>query len=216
MVEGLIAYFYGLTYDGVCEYIAGIDFSFGSNSDEYSPICITYLVDLYIVAKKYAVNPLHEKIVAELRTLLRESGASLSLLGSTAFAQRLYLFIDPVIGRIFLQHADTATELRRPVLECVLKRIQHLNKDPDFQQLLRDVPEISVELVQILVNRQSDDMDKNKTSKKRKSDAIDDDDFMTELVKTVTSKRGSPSSGQRAKVRMRAISYAVPLSPRRA
>lgn len=98
---------------------------------------VKYRVDLYVVANKYLVPNLCAEIVQEFADML------FAITGTGTYPT----YVEQVARHIYLTHADSAAELRRPVVELFAKYRDSWTTCAEFGQLVHDAPEFAHELI---------------------------------------------------------------------
>lgn len=152
-VIGMIAYCYGLTFDGRSEYSKD---GLIVHEDFRSACYVRHTVDLYIAADKYGIASFCNKILIDFPGML---------LGITGSVSEMYpVYLDQVARQVYVDHAVAAKELRKPVIEVFAKHIKLWVGAREFEQLVLDVPELAVELFRALAGGQSPDKGKKSTT----------------------------------------------------
>lgn len=134
VVKGMIAFIYGLHFDGMSSYVTSKPtISCNGTGFRY----LSYLIDLYVIAGKYLVTGLQHSIVSGFRRQL------------FVFAQATGSFVE-IARKVYLQHTETAKPLRVYVLgvaAAIFNRLES-KKDMDaFKTVVLAVPELSWELL---------------------------------------------------------------------
>lgn len=135
-VKGLVAWLYGLHYDGTVT--AQYTKANHVESDEGGTAYAKYLVHLHIAASKYMVGCLQSHIASHFPSVLTNID---KLSGYVEHA-------DDVARHVYLEHADEATELRQHIVAHFRGHLARISKMADFRKLLLDVPELSADLVE--------------------------------------------------------------------
>ncbi|KAH9839616.1 Broad-Complex, Tramtrack and Bric a brac [Teratosphaeria destructans] len=135
---GLIAYCYGLQYDGTRQFtkdgIQSADDSAIFSGNAY----LLYQVELYVVAQKYLIPALCTQIVSDLPTMLRK------LVGTNTSVST---YLASIVEHVYVRHEDDAPSLRKPIADLMVERATAWKEDPQFQALLLAVPQLALDMV---------------------------------------------------------------------
>ncbi|KAK4542440.1 hypothetical protein LTR36_006692 [Oleoguttula mirabilis] len=137
-VKGLIAWLYGLHYDGdrTLEY----DPSYGPKVEREGEGYAKYMVDLHIAASKYMVGDLQNHLKGRFPDVLARVDKQDGYLACADAAAR----------HIYLERADAAADLRKHVVAHFRKHAARICQMPEFRQLLLEIPDLSADLVEEL------------------------------------------------------------------
>ncbi|KAI7276714.1 hypothetical protein KC345_g6794 [Hortaea werneckii] len=137
----LLAYCYGLRFDGRSEY-SKTDISIDCNLA--GAAYVQHQVDVYVVADKYGVGNLCADILTKLPGMLSR------ITTPSPSAAQYPTHLDQVARHIYLSHPVAAKLLRRPVVEMFAKHVKSWVGTAEFERLVLDLPEFSVELFRAL------------------------------------------------------------------
>lgn len=137
----LLAYCYGLHYDGRSNYFK-TDMLIECNDD--GAAYVQHRVNVYVVADKYRVVNLCNDIQVKLPGML-------SRITSPSHSAAQYpTYLDQVARHIYLVHPIAAKQLRKPVVDMFAKHVKSWVGTEEFERLVLDLPEFAVELFRAL------------------------------------------------------------------
>ncbi|RMY76120.1 hypothetical protein D0863_02144 [Hortaea werneckii] len=137
----LLAYCYGLRFDGRSEY-SKTDIRIDCN--DHGAAYVQHQVDVYVVADKYGVGNLCTDILTKMPSMLAR------ITTPSHSAAQYPTHLDQVARHIYLDHPVAAKQLRRPVVEMFAKHVKSWVGTAEFERLVLDLPEFSVELFRAL------------------------------------------------------------------
>ncbi|KAI7225404.1 hypothetical protein KC343_g458 [Hortaea werneckii] len=137
----LLAYCYGLRFDGRSEY-SKTDIRIDCN--DHGAAYVQHQIDVYVVADKYGVGNLCTDILTKLPSML------FRITTPSNSAAQYPTHLDQVARHIYLDHPVAAKQLRRPVVEMFAKHVRSWVGTAEFERLVLDLPEFSVELFRAL------------------------------------------------------------------
>lgn len=137
----LLAYCYGLRFDGRSEY-SKTDIRI--DCDDHGAAYVQHQVDVYVVADKYGVGNLCADILTKLPGMLSR------ITTPSHSAAQYPTHLDQVARHIYLTHPVAAKQLRRPIVEMFAKHVKSWVGTAEFEHLVLDLPEFSVELFRAL------------------------------------------------------------------
>ncbi|KAI6851023.1 hypothetical protein KC332_g322 [Hortaea werneckii] len=138
----LLASCYGLRFDGRSEY-SKTDIPIAC--DPAGAAYVQHQINVYVVADKYGVGNLCTNILTKLPGLLARITAP-----SPHSAAQYPTHLDQVARHIYLGHPVAAKLLRKPVVEMFAKHVKSWVGTAEFERLVLDLPEFSVELFRAL------------------------------------------------------------------
>ncbi|RMZ12177.1 hypothetical protein D0864_00789 [Hortaea werneckii] len=137
----LLASCYGLRFDGRSEY-SKTDIPIDCNPPGAAHV--QHQVDVYVVADKYGVGNLCTDIQTKLPSMLSR------ITTPSHSAAQYPAHLDQIARHIYLGHPVAAKLLRRPVVEMFAKHVKSWVGTAEFERLVLDLPEFSVELFRAL------------------------------------------------------------------
>lgn len=136
---------YGLEYDGVNQYAenqGSVPF-FVTHIPPRAGLYAKYLIELFVAANKYELGSLATRIKAHLPTVLE---AVAGREGHVLPQIQIHHLTDVVYGK----HGTLATELRPLFVKVFTEHMGRFSDELRFNRMLRDIPELAVEIVQAL------------------------------------------------------------------
>lgn len=165
----MIAYSYGKTYDGRGSYPT-TPYRIQSNLD--GAVYVKYQVNLLVTAAKYQVQVLYDRITTVFPTMLHR------LLSNEGYHE----FVESVARHIYQTHPEAASKLKPVVTDFINEYVEQFQGDTRFKELLRDVPELAMDLLESLAE----------SKKWLKQDLADVDGFGSVADASLGSLRGTP------------------------
>jgi hypothetical protein len=98
---------------------------------------VMHTVDLYTAASYYLMPKLCSTITSDF------SGMLDTVQGGLTYNPE----IGEIVEYVYDAHADTATDLRKPVLTLIAKHVEEWKESVEFRQLLIDLPDLAFELI---------------------------------------------------------------------
>ena len=105
-----------------------------------------YQVEVYVVASKYLVPTLCTQIMDGFE----------SMLNGITITDGYPALIKYVAKRIYLKYSDAAAEMKKPLITLLAKHLVDWAGSEELEQLLLEVPELSVQLIRAVVQNGSE------------------------------------------------------------